>query len=95
MAHRIVYDHMSVGDDPFDVFRVLLEPYTNRVSLRFRTKWEAANGVVGTPEETIRYLDERAEAGAPWDSGAPREARKRLEAFSHVHRQEVACHSAE
>ncbi|MEA3400847.1 MAG: hypothetical protein U9R79_06310 [Armatimonadota bacterium] len=95
MAHRIVYDHMPVGDDPFHVFRVLLEPYTNRVSLRFRTKWEAANGLVGTPEETISYLDERAQAGAPWDSGAPREARKRLQGLAGAERQEVACTSAE
>lgn len=78
MAHQIVFDHIPHPGDDFQTFRVLWEPYTNRVALRFRTASESANGLVGTPEETIHYLDMRAGAGHPWDSGAPREARRQL-----------------
>ncbi len=78
MAHRILYDHIPGPDDAFSTFRVLWEPYTNRVALRFRSYDEAANGLTGTPEETAKYLDIRARSGPPWDSGAPREARKHL-----------------
>lgn len=34
--------------------------------------------LIGPPEDIIRYLDERAASGPPWDCGVPREARKRL-----------------
>ncbi len=78
MAHQILYDHVSSPSDQFQTFRVLWEPYTNRVALRFRNGTEAANGLVGTPEETIRYLDMRARGGHPWNTGAPREARRQL-----------------
>jgi len=78
VAHRIIYEHIAVQDDSFRSFRVLWEPYTNRVALHFRNHREWANGLVGTPEETIRYLDSRARSGAPWDRGAPREARRAL-----------------
>ena len=78
MPHRIIYEYIAVGDDTFRSFRVLWEPYTNRVALHFRNHREWAKGLVGTPEETIRYLDDRARSGPPWDSGAPREARHAL-----------------
>jgi hypothetical protein len=78
MAHQILYDHIPSGGDPFKTFRVLWEPYTNRVALRFRNGTESANGLVGSPEETVAYLDMRARSGPPWDSGAPREARARI-----------------
>lgn len=81
MPHQILYEHIGGEKDDFRSFRVVWEPYTDRVALRFRSPWEVANGLVGTPEETIRYLDSRAETGAPWDSGAPREARQRLAAL--------------
>jgi hypothetical protein len=82
MAHQILYDHIPSGRDAFKTFRVLWEPYTNRVALRFRNGTESANGLVGTPEETVRYLDMRARSGAPWNSGAPREARERIAELS-------------
>jgi len=78
MAHQILYDHIPSPGDPFQTFRVLWEPYTNRVALRFRNTSEAANGLVGSMEETINYLDRRARAGHPWDEGAPRQARQEL-----------------
>ncbi|MGD9497447.1 MAG: hypothetical protein AB7Y46_14195 [Armatimonadota bacterium] len=78
MPHRIIYEHISGWEDDFRTFRVVWEPYTNRVALHFRDKREAAHGLVGTVEETIRYLDKRARGGPPWDRGAPREARQRL-----------------
>ncbi|NLO04204.1 MAG: hypothetical protein GX131_00105 [candidate division WS1 bacterium] len=86
MAHQILYDYIPRPGDYFTTFRVLWEPYTNRVSLRFRSGREAASGLVGTPEETVRYLDIRARAGAPWNSGAPREARERLVRLSDIAR---------
>lgn len=82
MAHQILYDHIPSPGDQFQTFRVLWEPYTNRVALRFRSGTEAANGLVGSPEETITYLDKRARAGYPWDRGAPREARRALARIS-------------
>lgn len=81
MPHEILFEHIAGGRDDFRSFRVVWEPYTNRVALKFRRPEEVANGLVGTPEETIRYLDSRAESGAPWDRGAPREARRRLMAL--------------
>ncbi len=78
MAHQILYEHFPKPTDPFKTFRVLWEPYTNRVSLRFRNYCESANGLVGTPEEALSYLDMRARTGPPWNSEAPREARRRL-----------------
>ncbi len=78
MPHQILYEHIATPDDTFRTFRIVWEPYTNRVALHFSNLTECANGLVGTPEETIRYLDQRAEHGPPWDSGPPREARKRL-----------------
>jgi hypothetical protein len=60
------------------------------VALRFRSATEAANGLVGTPEETIRYLDTRARSGYPWDSEAPREARKHLAKLSGMLEEEDA-----
>jgi hypothetical protein len=82
MAHQILYDHIPSPGDAFRTFRVLWEPYTNRVALRFRTNYEAANGLTGSPEETVAYLNQRARGGYPWDCGAPREARLRLERLS-------------
>ena len=78
VAHQILYDHIPSPGDAFSTFRVLWEPYTNRVALRFRNCNEAANGLVGSVDETIDYLDRRAKAGPPWDQGAPREARREL-----------------
>jgi hypothetical protein len=82
VAHQILYDHIPRPGDTFQTFRVLWEPYTNQVALRFRNCKEAANGLVGSMEETIAYLDRRARAGHPWDSGAPREARRQLARIS-------------
>jgi len=82
VAHQILYDHVPKPGDDFRTFRVLWEPYTNRVALRFRTRPEAANGLVGSPEETVKYLDKRARGGYPWDRGAPREAREKLAKLS-------------
>lgn len=82
MAHQILYDHIPSPGDEFRTFRVLWEPYTNRVALRFRNCTESANGLVGSPEETVRYLDMRARGGHPWNHGAPREARERLARLS-------------
>lgn len=82
MSHQIVYDHIPSPGDDFKTFRVLWEPYTNRVALRFRNGFESANGLVGSPEETVKYLDKRARGGYPWDRGAPREARKLLARLS-------------
>ena len=77
MAHHILYDHMAApGDGDFRTFRVLWEPYTNRIALRFRNEREATNGLVGTPEEIAKYLDIRAESGPPWNQRVPREARR-------------------
>lgn len=78
MPHKILYEHIATPNDVFRTFRIVWEPYTNRVALHFSNPAESANGLVGTPEETIRYLDRRAEYGPPWDSGPPREARERL-----------------
>ncbi len=78
MPHQVLYEHYGTGDDHFLSFRVILETYTNRISLRFRTRHEAASGLVGTPAEMISYLDSRALDGPPWDQGAPREARRRI-----------------
>ncbi len=91
MAHQILYDHVPSPGDQFQTFRVLWEPYTNRVALRFRNGSESANGLVGTPEETIRYLDMRASAGHPWNSGAPREARRHLERISGPSEEEAVA----
>ncbi len=82
MAHRILYDHIPSPEDPFQTFRLLWEPYTNQVALRFRNVEEAANGIVGSAEEMIEYLDKRARGGPPWDRGAPREARRELARIS-------------
>ena len=89
MSHRVVYDHIPGPDDYFQTFRVLWEPYTNRVALRFRNLTESANGLVGTPEETIRYLETRAKAGAPWDRGAPLAARRALASLPSMHENEA------
>lgn len=78
MAHEILYQLGIGGDEAFHTLTVLWEPHTNRVSLRFRNKREAANGMVGTVEEILGYLDSRAQTGFPWDSEAPRAARHRL-----------------
>ncbi len=78
MPHEILFEHIADRDDAFRTFRVVWEPYTNRVALHFRNHREAAHGLVGTPEETIQYLDRRAAGGAPWNGGPPREARRRL-----------------
>lgn len=78
MGHEIVYDHLGSDRDTFRVFRLVWEPYTNRVALHFCSRREAAHGLIGTPEEIVRYLDERAAAGPPWDRGVPLEARERL-----------------
>ncbi len=78
MPHEIVFEHVADRHDAFRTFRVVWEPYTNRVALHFRNHREAAHGLVGTPEETVQYLDRRAQAGPPWNDGAPREARQRL-----------------
>ena len=78
MPHEIIYEHVAEPGDAFQVFRVVWEPYTNRVALHFASHREAAHGLVGTPEETIEYLERRAAGGAPWDAGPPREARRRL-----------------
>ncbi|MGI5817030.1 MAG: hypothetical protein ACOX9R_02915 [Armatimonadota bacterium] len=78
MSHQILYEHVPSPGDSFTTFRVLWEPYTNRVALRFRNATEAANGLVGSPAETVRYLDIRARSGYPWDRGAPRAAREKL-----------------
>ena len=91
MAHQILYDHSPRPGDDFQTFRVLWEPYTNRVALRFRTGTESANGLVGTPEETIHYLDMRANAGHPWNSGAPREARRKLTRISGASEDEAVA----
>ena len=78
MPHQIIYEHIADRGDAFRTFRVVWEPYTNRVALHFRNHREAAHGLVGTLEETIAYLDRRAEAGPPWNDGPPRAARERL-----------------
>ncbi len=81
MAHHIVYDHIPGREDDFVTLRVVWEPYTNRISLRFRNRQEAASGLVGTPKEIIDYLDMRAKSGSPWDQEAPRAARRRIAAL--------------
>ena len=48
MAHEILYQLGIGGDDAFQTFTLVWEPHTNRVSLRFRNKREAANGLVGS-----------------------------------------------
>jgi len=78
MAHEILYQLGFGGDDAFHTFTLVWEPHTNRVSLRFRNKREAANGLVGTVAEILEYLDGRAASGYPWDSEVPRAARERL-----------------
>ena len=78
MAHEILYQLGIGGDEAFHTFTVMWEPHTQRVSLRFRNNREAANGMVGTIEEIIDYLDSRAQTGYPWDTEAPRVARARL-----------------
>lgn len=78
MAHQILYDYVGGPDENFRTLRVLWEPYTNRVSLRFRNCHEAANGLVASPEDMVRYLDIRKKSGPPWDEYAPREARRRI-----------------
>lgn len=78
MAHEILYQLGIGGDEAFHTFTVVWEPHTNRVSLRFRNKREAANGMVGTVGEILQYLDARALNGYPWDTEAPRAARRRL-----------------
>lgn len=78
MAHHILYDYVPRPGDEFRTFRVLWEPYTNSVALRFRNSNEATNGIVGSPEEIAHYLDLRAMSGAPWGHTAPREARRRI-----------------
>ena len=78
MAHEILYQLGIGGDDAFQTFTLVWEPHTNRVSLRFRNKREAANGLVGSVEEILDYLDSRARQGHPWDCEAPREARRQL-----------------
>lgn len=88
MSHQILYDHIPGPGDAFRTFRVLWEPYTNRVALRFRSTTESANGLVGTPEETVQYLDKRAQGGYPWDRGAPRQAREQLAKLSGVEERE-------
>ena len=78
MAHEIVYDHGFGGDEHFHTLTVLYEPHTNHVSLRFRNSREAANGMVGSVAEILRYLDSRAASGHPWDTEGPRLARQHL-----------------
>jgi len=78
MGHEILYDHLGDDRDTFRVFRLVWEPYTNRVALHFCSRREAAHGLIGTPDEIVRYLDERAASGPPWDRGVPLEARERL-----------------
>ena len=81
MAHYIIYDHIASPGDDFKTLRVLWEPYTNRISLRFRNGHEAASGIVGTPNEIIRYIDLRRLAGSPWNQQPPQEARARIAAL--------------
>jgi len=88
MAHQVLYDHIPSPGDAFSTFRVLWEPYTNRVALRFHSTTESANGLVGSPEETVTYLDKRAQSGYPWDRGAPRKARDQLAKLSGVVEEE-------
>lgn len=78
MGHEIVYDYVGTDRDTFRVFRLVWEPYTNRVALHFCSRREAAHGLIGTPDEIVRYLDERAATGPPWDRDVPIEARRRL-----------------
>ncbi len=78
MGHEIVYEYLGTDRDVFRVFRLIWEAYTNRVALHFCSRQEAAHGLIGTPEDIICYLDERAASGPPWDRGVPREARERL-----------------
>lgn len=82
VGHEIIYEHWGTEADAFRVFRLVWEPYTNRVALHFRSRWEAAQGLIGTPQELIAYLDGRAAGGPPWDSGVPIEARERLARLS-------------
>lgn len=78
MPHEILYQLGFGGDEAFHTFTLLWEPHTNKVSLRFRNKREAANGIVSTVPEMLAYLDSRALTGYPWDTEVPRAARRRL-----------------
>lgn len=88
MSHQILYEHVPSPGDSFTTFRVLWEPYTNRVALRFRNATEAANGLVGSPAETVRYprytsakrisVGQRGAAGGERETRGPRRGRQRM-----------------
>lgn len=57
---------------------VVIAPPEGRCAAWDTRSFTSIWALIRPPEDIIRYLDERAASGPPWDCRVPREARERL-----------------